>query len=330
MRLRLSPRSLQRLSSSQSCLSTAFPTPSPALSGSSKCCRAQHTLQSPRTAQSTVEKFASNFPTKQYIPPDPALNPEANLPHGTKVVSSSQHAETSKDDHLQSLLRSFLTGRPVGLILLSRAVFALTPRIDILHRFVVWRNNLDKQGTRSTKSRAEARGSGKKIRKQKGSGRARLGVNRSPMLNKGGRAHGPHPHTPATLLQRKVRALALRSALSAKAKQNQLILVDTVTIDTHRTTAAVAVLEAHNLTGRKVLLVAGSEEPPLKVVLATNNIQNVTVREVGQVDARDVLQCEYLVVDVEAVEWWEATLKPGKRELARSAAAKRAKASDGI
>eukprot|EP01129_Flabellula_baltica_P011083 TRINITY_DN4779_c0_g1_i1.p1 TRINITY_DN4779_c0_g1~~TRINITY_DN4779_c0_g1_i1.p1 ORF type:complete len:283 (-),score=61.46 TRINITY_DN4779_c0_g1_i1:197-1045(-) len=122
---------------------------------------------------------------------------------------------------------SFRDGKPTGqTVTLDSDIFAVPVRSDILHRYVVWHNANIRQGSSKTKSRGEVQGSTRKLYKQKGSGRARRGSIRSPVLRGGGRAFAKVPKDWSFPLPKKVRRLALRSALSAKFAQNQIFIVD--------------------------------------------------------------------------------------------------------
>lgn len=126
---------------------------------------------------------------------------------------------------LPSTLPSKISSPPKSFIPLSTHVFNQTPRRDILHSAVVYYLDAQRSGTASTKNRSDIRGSGRKLRPQKGSGQARLGTMSSPLLRGGGVAHGPHPKDHSTKLNRKLRDQALRSSLSSKWRNGDLIVV---------------------------------------------------------------------------------------------------------
>jgi large subunit ribosomal protein L4 len=119
-----------------------------------------------------------------------------------------------------------LDGASAGKIALSDAIFGLEPRADILHRMVRWQLAKRQQGTHDVKNRAEISRTTKKMYKQKGTGGARHGAMSAPQFRGGGRAFGPTPRSHAHDLPKKIRALALRHALSAKAKESQIVVLD--------------------------------------------------------------------------------------------------------
>src|ERR1044071_8068545 len=123
-----------------------------------------------------------------------------------------------------------LDGKEAGSVTLSDAIFGLEPRADLIHRCVLWQLNKRRAGTHAVKSRADIARTGKKMYAQKGTGGARHGSARVPQFRGGGRAFGPVVRSHETGLPKKVRALALQHALSAKAKDGRLIVVDNVQI----------------------------------------------------------------------------------------------------
>ncbi|CAO3631673.1 unnamed protein product [Mucor hiemalis] len=131
---------------------------------------------------------------------------------------------------VQAFLCNFKTNEPVSIIDLDKSVFGTPIRRDILHCVVVWQRDSMRQGTSSTKSRSDIRGSGKKIAPQKGRGKARQGDGKAPHMTGGGIAFGPKPRDHSTELPRKVQELGLRVALSAKYAQDQFIVVESLQI----------------------------------------------------------------------------------------------------
>src|ERR1700681_4995576 len=128
-------------------------------------------------------------------------------------------------------------GKKSGSVKLSDAIFGLEPRPDLIHRCIVWQLAKRRAGTHKVKNRAEIWRTGKKMYAQKGTGNARHGSARVPQFRGGGRAFGPHVRSHEIGLPKKVRALALRHALSAKAKDGGIVLIDKATVDGGKTKA---------------------------------------------------------------------------------------------
>ncbi|KAI9021203.1 ribosomal protein L4 domain-containing protein [Hyaloraphidium curvatum] len=207
----------------------------------------------------------------------------------------------SKVTKIQALVNSWLTGKPFGIIELDKRIFGAEPRPDILHRVVVWQHNMMRSGTANTQTRGSARGSNRKIRPQKGSGMARLGHRRSPMLAKGGRAFGPKPRNPTTKIQRKVVELGKRVALSAKYAQRQMLVVDSLSMPTSETAVLRKALADNGLTGRMVLLVYGNEEPEVNLIQAALPYRRVLPIAARDVDVFNILKYDTVVLDTDAV-----------------------------
>jgi large subunit ribosomal protein L4 len=155
-----------------------------------------------------------------------------------------------------------LENKAAGELELSDAVFGLTPRGDILQRVVEWQRAKARAGTHKTKTRAEVSGTGKKPFKQKGTGGARQGTTRGPHQEGGGRAHGPVVRSHEYSLTKKVRALGLKHALSSKAKEGKLIIVDAIALKEVKTKA----VSASGMACPCRVLAAGCSHPPLPSV----------------------------------------------------------------
>ncbi len=198
-----------------------------------------------------------------------------------------------------------LDNQPSGEIELSDSVFAAPVRKDILARVVNWQLAKRRAGTHDTKTRSEVKGSGAKIYRQKGTGRARHGARKAPIFVGGGIAHGPHPRSHAHDLPKKVRRLGLKSALSAKAAEGKLIVLDAATLDTPRTREAKKKLDALGVDN--ALVVAGSELDP-NFSLAVRNIVGIDVLPQIGANVHDILRHDQLVLTKDAVEALEARL----------------------
>ena len=198
-----------------------------------------------------------------------------------------------------------LDNEPRGEIELSDSVFGVQVRQDILARVVKWQLAKRRAGTHDTKTRSEIVGSTTKIYRQKGTGRARHGARKAPIFRGGGIAHGPHPRSHAHDLPKKVRRLGLKSALSAKAAEGKLIVLDAAALDTPRTREAQKKLDA--LGVNDALVVAGGELDP-NFSLAVRNIVGIDVLPQIGANVHDILRHDQLVLTKDAVEALEARL----------------------
>ena len=190
------------------------------------------------------------------------------------------------------------TGKKVSDIALSDAIFAITPNASAMHLCVVAYLANQRQGTQSTLTRAEVRGGGKKPWRQKGSGRARQGSIRSPQWTHGGVALGPKPREYGTTVNKKVRRLAMKSALSSKVAAEELIVLDSLEMNEIKTKEVVSVLKALE-TGKKVLIVLPEKNET--VYRSARNIKGVKTTLVSTLNVYDILNCDSLVVLKDAV-----------------------------
>ena len=191
-----------------------------------------------------------------------------------------------------------MEGNKVGDIELAESVFAVEVNEDVMHEVVVNYLANQRQGTQSTKTRSEVRGGGRKPWKQKGTGRARQGSIRAPQWIKGGIALGPKPRSYKYTLNKKVRRLALKSALSSKVQENQIIVLDELKLEEIKTKAMAKVLE--NLKAEKALIVILDKD--VNVQASARNIPNVKTASVNTINTYDLLKYETLIVTKEAVE----------------------------
>lgn len=196
-------------------------------------------------------------------------------------------------------------GSKVGDIELSDSVFGIEPNENVLYDAVIMQQAAKRQGTHATKNRSEVRGGGRKPWRQKGTGRARHGSIRSPQWVGGGVTFGPTPRSYSYKIPRKARRLALKSAFSTKVKEDNIIVVDTITIDTPKTKEMIAIL--NNLeAGEKVLIVTNEYNDA--VTLSARNIPNITVKPAREVQVLDILDHNKLVITKEAAEKVEEVL----------------------
>jgi large subunit ribosomal protein L4 len=199
-----------------------------------------------------------------------------------------------------------LDGASAGSITVSDEIFGLEPRPDILQRIVRWQLAKRQAGTHKAKIRSEVNRTGRKMYKQKGTGRARHGDQSAPQFRGGGKAFGPLPRSHAHDLPKKVRALGLKHALSAKAKASTLIVVDEATAAEPKTKALRERLAALGL--ERVLIIAGNEVD-VNFQLAARNIPNLDVLPVQGINVYDILRRDTLVLTREAVERLEERFK---------------------
>lgn len=199
-----------------------------------------------------------------------------------------------------------IEGGSAGEIDLADAVFAVPVRKDILHRCVVWQLSRRQQGTHKTKGRAEVTATAKKMYAQKGTGRARHGNEAAPQFRGGGKAFGPVVRSHASDLPKKVRKLALRSALSSKAAEGKLIIVDAAALAEPKT----AKLTAHfgKLGISNALIIAGAEVDT-NFARAASNIAHIDVLPQQGVNVYDILRRDTLVLTRDAVKHLEERLQ---------------------
>jgi len=232
-----------------------------------------------------------------------------------------------------------LDGKKVGQLELADAVFGAKVNQHLLHEASRWYLRGLRAGTHKTKDKSEVSGAGRKLWRQKGTGRARVGSIRSPLWRHGGTVHGPEPRDYSYALPKKMVLGALRSALSAKLAEEKLTVVDAWTLETHKTQSLVSVLEKLNRT-KSALLVAHGENRNLE--LASRNIDGVKLAAPNVLQPYDVLRHDLLVLSKDAVARLSHSLdperkpvvvpdvatiapaaKPAKREAAPKAAAKK-------
>src|ERR1043165_5669206 len=199
-----------------------------------------------------------------------------------------------------------LEGKEAGSVTLSDAIFGLEVRPDLIARCVVWQLAKRRAGTHAVKGRAEIWRTGKKMYKQKGTGGARHGSARVPQFRGGGRAFGPVVRSHETGLPKKVRALALKHALSAKAKDGGLVVIDSAQLKEAKTKALIGNLSGLGLTN--ALIIDGAE---LNVSFATaaRNIPNIDVLPIQGINVYDILRRQKLVLTKAAVDALEARFK---------------------
>ena len=191
-----------------------------------------------------------------------------------------------------------VAGKVVGSTELDETVWGIEPHIAVMHQALVMQLANARQGTHDTKTRSEVRGGGRKPWRQKGTGRARQGSIRAPQWIGGGVVWGPHPRKYTQRMPRKMRQLAVRSALSAKIRDERVTIVDGLGEIEPRTRAMKSVLEALP-ESRSVLIVVSEKNEAIE--RASGNLQNVKTILASYLNVRDVLKFDRLLVTKEAI-----------------------------
>ena len=189
-------------------------------------------------------------------------------------------------------------GKKVSDIELNDGIFAIEPNMSAMHLMVVSYLAAQRQGTQSTLTRSEVSGGGKKPWRQKGTGRARQGSTRSPQWTHGGIALGPKPRKYGIDVNKKVKRLAMKSALSSKVAENEMIVVDSLAMDAIKTKEMAGVLSAIN-AGKKTLIVLPEKDDV--VYRSARNIAGAKVSLVNTLNVYDILNCNTIVVVKDAV-----------------------------
>lgn len=194
---------------------------------------------------------------------------------------------------------------------LDDTVFGIEPNVAVMHQAHVRQQANARLGTHDTKTRSEVRGGGRKPWRQKGTGRARHGSTRSPIWRSGGVVWGPHPRSYEQKMPKKMRQLAIRSALSAKAAGEQIVIVQGLSTVEPRTRAFRDLLEdLPTENSRRTLIVLGRDGDWETVYRAAGNLPNVKIIRAGYINVHDVLTHERLLLTTEAVgtihELWGA------------------------
>lgn len=191
-----------------------------------------------------------------------------------------------------------MSGKQVGEIELSAALFGIEPNQSVVHDVV--KNHLAncRQGTQSALTRAEVSGGGKKPWRQKGTGRARQGSTRAPQWTHGGIVFAPKPRSYSYVLNKKVKRLAMKSALSAKAAAGEIIVIDSIKMDSIKTKDFRAFLNAVKADGKSLVVTPAKDEI---VVKSARNIPGVETSMANLINVYDILKAKYLVLDKEAL-----------------------------
>jgi large subunit ribosomal protein L4 len=197
------------------------------------------------------------------------------------------------------------SGERVGEIELREDIFGIVPNIPVMHQALVRQLANARLGTHKTKTRGEVRGGGRKPWRQKGTGRARHGSIRAPQWKGGGVAHGPRPRSYRKKMPRKMRMLAYKSALSIKAREGNIILLDDFRMKAPRTKDMIEILDVLDVDSSALILLA---ERNFNVEKSANNLPDVKTLRAAYLNIRDLLRYDYLIMPLDALEVVESIL----------------------
>ena len=190
-------------------------------------------------------------------------------------------------------------GEKLGEITLNEGVFEVEPNLHVMHLALRRQLNNARQGSASAKTRAEVSGGGRKPWKQKGTGRARAGSTRSPLFAGGGVSFGPKPRDYSYRLNKKERRLAIRSVLSSKVLENNLVVVDAMNFDAIKTKNMVSALSNLKVEGKTLIVLPEKNE---NVQKSARNIEGVKTSLVNTINVYDLLKYNKLILTVDAVK----------------------------
>jgi len=202
-----------------------------------------------------------------------------------------------------------MAGEAVEQLELSEQVFGVIPNVPVLHQVVTAQLVNRRQGNASTKTRSEVSGGGKKPYKQKGTGRARQGSTRAPQFRHGGTVFGPKPHRYHHDVPKKMRRLAIKSALSDKVANEQLIVINELALETPRTKDMLAILDSLPIDSRKVLMMLPQRDE--NIVLSTRNIPTAKVQHVSSINVVELLKHDWIIMPKQTVRWIELVFGEG-------------------
>ena len=203
-----------------------------------------------------------------------------------------------------------MAGEAVEQLELSEQVFGVTPNMAVLHQVVTAQLVNRRQGNASTKTRSEVSGGNNKPYRQKGTGRARQGSTRVPQFRHGGVVFGPRPHPYHHDVPKKMRRLAIRSALSDKVANENLIVVDALSLDTPRTKDMLDLLsKLPSSNGKRVLMMLPQRDE--NIVLSARNIPSAKVQHVSSINVIELLKHDYVIMPVQTIRWIEMVFGEG-------------------
>ncbi|MEQ2226188.1 54S ribosomal protein L4 mitochondrial [Ilyodon furcidens] len=272
-------------------------------------------------SRGAARRFASSFSSETALPPN--LRLPSNLvdparlkrppPSADSLLPLLRECDAAIPAHL-SPVRTWVEtlenkdSEPLGLAELHPDVFAVAPRLDVLHTVETWQRNYKRISHANTKVRSEVRGGGRKPWKQKGSGRARHGSIRSPLWRGGGVSHGPRgPNSYYYMLPMKVRVLGLKVALSSKLAQQYLHIVDSLNIPTADSQYLLDLIRCRHW-GESVLLVDVCQEFPDNMLQATANLKTVNLIPAIGLNVHSMLKHEAIILTLDTVRFLEEKL----------------------
>lgn len=191
-----------------------------------------------------------------------------------------------------------MTGKEVGTVELSEAIFGIEPNEPAMHKMVVNYLANNRQGTQSALTRSEVSGGGRKPWKQKGTGHARQGSTRAPQWTHGGIVFAPKPRSYRFSVNKKVKRLALKSAFSSKVLDKELIVVDSINTDEYKTKTMVSFLSAVGADKKALIVIPEVND---KVIKSARNIPGVKTAQVNTINVYDILNADKLIIDKEAL-----------------------------
>lgn len=197
---------------------------------------------------------------------------------------------------------------------LSDSIFAIEPNQVVLYEDVRRHLANKRQGTAKTKERSEIAGSTKKLFRQKGTGGARRGDTKSPLLRKGGTVFGPQPRDYSFKMNKKVRQLARKSALSVKAAENAIMITQDFAFDIPKTSKVAEILKAFDFANKKILLLTPATD--VNVFKSAKNIPNITVLEAGKPNTYQILHADVIIIQESAIPVLENSVEPKHEEVA--------------
>jgi large subunit ribosomal protein L4 len=204
------------------------------------------------------------------------------------------------------------SGQQIGSISLSENVFGITPNVPVMHQYMVMQQANARMGTQNTRGRGEVVGSTRKIYRQKGTGRARQGSVRAPHRKGGGVAHGPHPRKYTKAMPRKMRRLAVRSALSAKHAASAIHFVDGIAFERPRTKDMIDCLKAFNISGSALIVLASQNDA---IQRSASNLPDVKTLLANYLNVVDLLKYDHVLMVQPAVTIAEGILGQADGEL---------------
>ena len=193
-----------------------------------------------------------------------------------------------------------LSGKVVSEFNLDDSVFGIDPNHGVVRQAVLAEMTNMRQGTHASKNRALVSGGGKKPFKQKGRGGARAGTIRSPLWKGGGTVFGPEPHSYKHKLPKKVSKLARKSLFSSKVSDGEFYIVDSLSLESHKTSNFVSILNKLNFSEKKILILVSAHDE--KLDLAVRNLRNVYLVDAKKVSAYDLIDCNQIIIEKASVD----------------------------